>query len=326
MNDENKALEQNPVLKPTVAIWVEEYKAQNFPRFAQNTRTLVNTELVRFALFLGRRAISGNILHEYMAEQRRRVAGESLIRAMRWTGAFLKWAEEMGYLDRRYSSLSIFKCSAVLVIHKPPQRFTPEQYEAMKEATKGTGWHYATIMAYRTGARLSDACLLKWESVNLEELYIHYLPWKTRKSQRYATCPFQAGGDFHNVLIELNASRDKRPHWDQFVCPELAMRYATQSDVFQSYELSRQFGGYCKKIGAAHLSFHKLRNTFMAKCVDGSIPFAQARQITGLGSDSVFMRYAKPNLDVLRVAIDKIDSQDLPKGTSIIQLPQNSAA
>jgi len=319
---EDASLQSHTVLKPTVATWCEEYKDENFPRFTQGTRDIVSRELVRFALFVGRREISGRILHEYMDERRRKTSGETLMKTVRWTAAFLKWAEEMGYVDRRYSSLAIFHTSSVVIVPPPPLRFTPEQYEAIKEATKGTVWHYAAIMSYRTGARVSDACLLKWESVNLEELYVHYLPWKTRKTQRYATCPFQAGGDFHNVLIELNAARDKRPHWDQFVCPELAMRYPAKCHGYGNAGLSYHFSKYCKQIGAPHLTFHKLRNTFLSRSVNGGIPFAQTRQITGLGSDQMLLRYSVPDLGVLRTAIEKIEATDqVPPAVKLLSMP-----
>jgi integrase len=322
--DNEQPLEQSAVLKPTVATWCEEYKAHHWPKFAQATKNIVNRELVRFALYVGRREISGRILHEYMDEQRRRSSGETLAKTVRWTSSFLRWAEEMGYLDRRYSSLGIFKGSSVFIARKTPLRFSTEQYEALKEATKGTVWYYASVMAYRTGARMSDVCLLKWESVHLEELYIHYLPWKSRKSQRYATCPFQAGGDFHNVLLELNASRDKRPHWDQYVCAELAMRYPVNCHGYGNQTLSKHFQAFCHQIGVPHLTFHKLRNAFMSRTVNSGVPFAQARQITGLGSDSILMRYARPDVATLRAAIEKIEANDNlppPAAGTILSLP-----
>src|SRR6266576_4243209 len=94
-----------------------------------------------------------------------------------WMNAFLHWGEDMGYFKLRFSSL----VPLMTAVPKPPLTFSPDQYERIKALARGTPLHYAIIFAYRTGARVSDACLLKWESVNMEELHVRYIPFKTRR-------------------------------------------------------------------------------------------------------------------------------------------------
>ena len=312
--------DESPILRPTIANLVEDYKKHAFHRFALGTQGICERELRRFALFVGRREMSGRVIHEFMDERFKKTAGgsgETLMITIQWVGKFLKWCEEIGEFDHRYSSL----LQRVPVTHKPPLRFSQDQYERLKEVTKGTPWHYASIMAYRTGARKSDVFMLKWEHVDFENLVVRYVPYKSRKTGRYATCPFQAGGDLHEVLKELNRARDPRPHWDQFVCAELAMRYPVHGrggDVE-----TRDFKKFCAAIGAGRLTFHCLRHSFISRLVNVGTAFPMACQITGLAGTEIFLRYAKPDIPTLRAAIEKADALDdiPPAGDNIIQLP-----
>lgn len=310
----------NVVLKPTLATWVEEFKAQRWPHYAENTKIQVELELRRFALFVGTKELSGKIILEFMAAQHQRTQEpETLAKTVHWVGSFLKWCEQMGYVARQYSSLLV----RPQITRKDPLRFTPEQYEKLKEVSKGTPWHYASIMAYRTGARLSDVCLLKWASVDMENLFVRYIPFKSRKTGRYATCPFQAGGDLHEVFKQLEQAKDPRPFWNEFVCAEMAMQYpASGGGGLPSPGGKSKFKRFCEQIGAPKLSFHRLRNAFLSRAVDSGVPFAQIAQITGLASFEVMMRYSKPDVEILRKAIERVDSE--PPGapaSNVLSLP-----
>lgn len=312
---------------PAVAAWCEEYKRHAFPRFELTTQSIVELELRRFALFMGHREISGQLIYEFMDLQFKRTSEpQTLHKTVLWVGKFLRYCEDVGHLNKRYSTL----LTPIKLVQKDPEMFTPEQYEKMKEASKGTMWHYATILAYRTGARLSDVCLMQWKSVDLDNLYISYVPWKSRKTGRKANCPFQAGGDLHEVLKEMVHSRSQLPHWDQFVCPELAMRYPVYGPAAYggSSMVGAGFKALCIKIGAPHLSFHKLRNSFFSRAVNSGVAFAQISQMSGLATFSVLLRYAKPDLPVLRAAMERIELVDAgpPADGKILALPAPPAA
>ncbi len=302
------------ILAPTCATWTVEFQAQKAPTWSEGYKCLVGRELERFALFVGHKEISGKIIHEFMAEQFAREAKpNTLDKTVRAVQQFLKWCEEMGYLTKKYSSL----IKPVKIPKEDPVRFTQEQYERVKELAKGTSLYYATCMAYRTGARASDVSLLKWENVDMENLVVSYIPFKTRKGGRKAICPFQAGGDLHEAFKQLDQARDQRPHWDRFVCSELAMQYPSNGTgtgimMTGSTLLNRGFRNLCAKIGAPHLSFHRLRNAFLSRAVNAGIPFSQVTIMTGLASFQILMRYTVPDVAVLRNAMNRMDSVDLP--------------
>ncbi len=311
-----------PNMLPTVANWAAEYLAQKKPGWAWNTWSAAENELRRFSLFVGARELTPKILADYQADQEaRKCKPETLYRAIAWTQRLLEWLEDMEYAEHgRFTRLL-----------KKPQRpqlqirtFTHEQYEALKEVSKGTMWHYGVIMAYRTGARYSDTALMKWEYVDMEKLCINYVPYKSRKTGRPALCPFEAGGDLHRVLLELNVSRHSHPMWSKYVCPEMAMTYPRQEGRTSSTQ-REEFRKLCARIGAAKgLSFHTLRHSFISRLVQSGASYPVGTQITGLASPKVFSLYAKPDLPALRKAVENMSKNDEPPdeaGGTIIQLP-----
>ena len=308
-------------VQSTVATLTAEYMLHVFPRYAENTKKQIRIELQRFALFVGQREINGKILHEFMAFRFAKTSKAwTLNGTVQWVNAFLVWCEEMGYLTKKYSSI----LRPVKVPKTPPLRFSHQQFEAVKQAAKGTCWHYAVCMAYRTGARMSDVCLLKWENVDMDTLIIRYVPFKSRKTGRYATCPFQAGGDLHDALLELAQARSKTPFRNELVCPELAMRYPVDGYCgIDGKGMIMDFHKIRVKAGVPRLTFHKLRNSFMSRIVDGGVSFPIASQLTGLASVQTFLAYAKPDAAVLRTAIETVDSKDNPpqEPGAIISMP-----
>ncbi len=307
-------------LTPTCATWTAEFQAQKSPTWSDNYKRLMGLELRRFALFVGEKQIDGAVVHEFMAEQFAREAKpNTLDKTVRAVQQFLKWCEEMGYLTKKYSSL----IKPVKIPKEDPVRFTQEQFEKVKELAKGTALYYATIMAYRTGARASDVCLLLWENVDMENLVISYIPYKTRKGGQKAVCPFQAGGDLHDVLKELRQAKAPSPFWEKYVCPELAMQYP-RGGYDQGNDMTKtRFKTLCAKAGCPHLSFHKLRNSFLSRAVSAGIPFSQVTQMTGLTSFQILMRYSQPDLPVLRNAMTRMDALDTPppSGQNLVAFP-----
>ena len=314
----NTSLKLDPDKLPTIANWCEEYKAQHASRWAPNTMKCADTELRRFALFCGMKDFTPKVVLEYQSEQHKRKCQPSTIyRAIEWPLRFIEWCEDMDYLPRHKFSKLLAKPQKPL---KKVQVFTHEQYEKLKEISKGTLWHYAIIMAYRTGARFSDCCLMKWESVNFDGLYVNYVPFKSRKSGREALCPFDAGGDLHTVLLDLNESRHPHPMWKDYVCADLAMKYPTGGgDEGADKAFRLKFTTMCRKIGAAKgLTFHTLRHSFISRLIQGGASYPIGSQITGLCNPVVFSRYAKPDLLTLRKAIDNTNKNDHPPEEGMI--------
>ena len=305
----------------TVNALVAEYLAVKQPRWSANTYAAAEPELRRFLAFIGGRELTPKVIAEYQAEQHNRTCTPTTrFRAIEWPQRFLEWLEDMEYVGHN-------RFSKILV--KPPKplnkvkAFTHAQFEALKNEAKGTMWYYAIIMAYRTGTRYSDTALMKWESINFEKRYIQYVPWKSRKTGREAICPFEAGGDLHMVLLELNDQRHADPMWARFVCPEMAMTYPMTGISHAPAIMRYEFDRLRRKVGAAKgLSFHSLRHAFISRLIKGGTTFSVGSQLTGMASESVFLRYADPDLPTLQKAIEDMNKgDDPPEEGTIIKLP-----
>lgn len=305
----------------TVNALVEEYLAVKRPIWSGNTCAAVETELKRFLQFIGGRELTPKIIADYQSEQHnRQCTPTTRYRSIEWPQRFLQWLEDMEYVDHN-------RFSRILVMPPRPlnkvKAFTHDQFEALKKEAIGTMWHYAIIMAYRVGTRYSDTALMKWEYVNLDKLYIQYVPWKSRKTGREAICPFDACGDLHTVLLDLNVCHHSDPLLAQYVCPDMAMTYPTEGISHAPGQYRQDFRELCRKIGAPKgLSFHSLRHSFISRLIKGGTTFSVGSQLTGMATESVFLRYAEPDLPTLRKAIEDMKKGDEPpeEGT-IIKLP-----
>lgn len=299
------------MLRPNVAILAEQFLAHKKSHWSHGTFTMAQKSLRLFADFIGDAMPTGKTVLAWSDECHKRWTSPETInwQGIKFVRQFLRWLEDTGEIDGKPISVLI---SQLKVVRKAPLRFTPEQYEKVKQATKGTAWHYAAICSYRTGMRFSDVSLLKWDSVDFNELVIRYLPWKTKRSGVHATCPFTAGGDLHKVLLEMQAARmpaDSTSMWKDYVCPELAMKYPMIADCNKCV-MTESFGRLCGKLGFGHLSFHKLRNSFISRVVNSGVSFPKTSQLTGMTDYKIFMGYAKPDVEALRQEMAKVDKAD----------------
>lgn len=303
-----------------IANWYQRYIEQMKMRWAGNTLEKAHLEARRFIEFVGDRPLTPLIVADYQAAQHARSKSQWTIKsALEWAQKFLAWAEDMELIEKNRFA-RIIKIPSRPITR--PQMFTHVQYEALKDESEGTMWHYAIIMAYRIGTRYSDTAMMKWEYVNLDKCYIQYVPWKSRRTGREAFCPFERGGDLHKVLLELSVLRNPHPMWAQYVCPEMAMNYPQHGLNHAPTARRSEFKRLCIKVGAEGLSFHRLRNSFISRLINAGGTFSIGGQLTGLGSSSVFNQYAVPDLDALRKAVDNMSKEDEPptEGT-IIRFP-----
>lgn len=290
-----------------------------------NTKRYYGDELRRLVTYVGSRELTPLILSEFQKEQHARGRKASTVaQTLKAVKQFLCWAELMEiFRPTRFSSV----IQLPTVARQKAETFSQLQYERLKEASKGTFWYYAIIVAYRTGARYSDCALLKWENVDLEKCYVRYTPFKTRKSGRQAVCTFDSGGDLHQVLIEMDAAgRHDHPMWAPYVCPEMAMYYPQDHAVDKGGNAGsgrrRQFEVLCKQCGIRGLSFHNLRHSFISRLVNSGTSYPMASQITGIAKEEVLRSYAEPDVDAIRKAIDKMDKRDEPPADgTVIKLP-----
>lgn len=306
---------------PSLSKLVGEFKAEVSYRWTPNTKLMRFAVLKKFVDYVGPRELTPKILAEWQTEQHTLGVSEATVEIrLKAVKSFIDWAAEMEIFARnRFANIIRIDPRK---LGKKPLTFSPDQYERLKENSKGTDWYYAIVLAYRTGARYSDCALLKWENVNLDKCYVRYTPFKSRKTGREAICPFDARGDLHMALLDMGRVRLESGPWSAYVCPEFAMGYPTAEAGGAERGQRYAFARLCKQSGIQGRRFHNLRNSFISRLVKSGASFPMGSQLTGLQSHYIFNAYAEPDLDALRKVINKAEAEEKPpEDGTIIKLP-----
>jgi integrase len=184
--------------------------------------------------------------------------------------------------------------------------FTCAEISALLSATPNKEWRTAILLGFFTGARLSDAVSLRWDSVALDKGQISYTQAKTG-----ARVLIPIHQDLDAQLLEV-ASHDN-PHG--YVCPLLA-----KTPVQGRRGLSSQFvrlmeaaGVDPEQVHSAHnrfrrKSFHALRHSFASAMANAGISADVRMKLTGHKSIDIHRSYTHIELAPLKAAIAALPS------------------
>jgi len=185
--------------------------------------------------------------------------------------------------------------------------FTPEQVAALMDAAD-TEWRGAILLAYCTGARLTDAANLTWDAISLLGKLVTY---RAKKTGTEVTIPLHPALEAH--LLELSAPDSGKA----FIFPTLAGRVASGLD--QSFlrimaeagirrELVHEPKPGSKGRKRYNLGFHSLRHAMNSEMANAGVAQEIRQLFTGHTSAGMNKRYTHHKLAPLRVAIEKIPS------------------
>ncbi len=117
-----------------------------------------------------------------------------------------------------------------------------------------------------TGLRLADCCLLKWETVYLNEDLIKCIPRKTKRIKRQAIIP---------LTSKLKEKLSNALNWkteDNYVLPKIAERYLRNPDgirkdcikvfKFSGLDTSEEKGKLQRQYNICRYGFHSFRHSF----------------------------------------------------------------
>ena len=169
-------------------------------------------------------------------------------------------------------------------------------------------WKGVILVAYYTGARLKDACKLRWENIDLANGLIRFVVGKTQKVLVVAIHP-----QLHEHLIYISGLDD--PNASLF--PTLAGKSGTGKSG-----LSAQFKRLMEKAGVGAgivrgrkgkagrslslRSFHSLRHSFNSAMANAGVPQEIRRKLVGHASDVMNSRYTHHEIETLRKAISSV--------------------
>jgi len=184
--------------------------------------------------------------------------------------------------------------------------FTPAEVKMLVNAAKGE-WKTLILLAYFTGARLSDCCTMAWADVDLGAATLTYTQGKTDEK---VTMPLHP-----DLLAHLNklAGTDKP---DVFIMPHTAnLKSGGRKGLSETFKrIMRDAGldaGKVKKAGVRQLSrrtFHALRHSFNSAMANAGVSQEVRMKLTGHKTESVNRGYTHHELAPLRAAVDKIPS------------------
>jgi integrase len=200
--------------------------------------------------------------------------------------------------------------------------FSPEQVAALMEAAiakrngkpafkAGAEWRGAIMLAYFTGARLTDVTNLRWDAINLPGRLLTYREKKGKRYSKEATIPLHPA--LESLLLEMSAPDSGAA----FIFPALAGR--TSNVVGETFARIMAEAGIKRELihdpepGSKgrkryNLGFHSLRHTMNSEMANAGVAQEIRQLFTGQKSAKMNERYTHRKLAPLRRAIEKIPS------------------
>src|SRR5262249_7560136 len=229
-------------------------------------------------------------------------------------GAAFNAAKRQGYIPTN-------PCTAIesLPVEKPQKDvFATKHIKALMDAAMerkngrmifeaGEDWRGAILLAFYIGARLQDVANMRWESIDLPNKLITYVPRKTRGRVAVPIHP-----ELESYLLNLPAPDSGKT----FVFPELAGH-----DTGGRSGLSRTFArimARAKIEGSVAraadrqgrtvrtLSFHSLRHSFNSAMANAGVAEEVRMKLAGHATREIHTRYTHLELAPLRAAVGKL--------------------
>lgn len=220
---------------------------------------------------------------------------------------FLKWAWQNQYMQHIDLSSAIRMPKARGVKHRKP--FTFDEYKRLVQAAvelKSYHMLWAIICGWYTGMAGVDVSMMKWASVDMENLLITYVRSKTGS---ICKVPIMPGSDFHYALkakeavVKCDDWPNEPEHDAYFLNIDLArdaiVRFQSAGTWFQA-----AFKKVRKKAEVDPTkTFHGFRATLASMMANGGMNTAVACQITGHRSPEVFKRYVTTDTNLMRAQL-----------------------
>ena len=201
--------------------------------------------------------------------------------------------------------ISVNPCAAIEPLKDKAQRkhvFTPEQVSALVKTAEGD-WKGLVLLAFYTGARLSDAANLRWSNVDLvsEIKTVRFQP--TKGGNEVVTAVHSALEDF---LLSLPTPKSD----EAFLFPSLAQRNDSPLSkafrkIMEEAHIEQRVIRERSKSGRSvnALSFHSLRHSFSSILANAGIAEEVRMTLTGHTTRAIHRGYTHHELQRLRDAV-----------------------
>jgi integrase len=181
--------------------------------------------------------------------------------------------------------------------------FTPAEVKMLVDTAEGE-WKLLIMLAYFTGARLSDCARMQWEGVDLAEGTLTYTQAKTGAK---VTTPLHP-----DLLSRLNklAGTDKP---EVFIMPAIArQRGSGRKGLSETFKkIMRKAGVDSQTVKGkgnqmfSKRSFHALRHSFTSALANQNVSSELRMKLTGHSTEGEHKKYTHHEMDNLRAAVKK---------------------
>ncbi len=160
-------------------------------------------------------------------------------------------------------------------------------------------------LALYTGARCGDLCLMKWESVDLQNRLIRFIPHKTAQSSRK-----QVEIPINDILFEALMSLDKD---DVYVLPRVAERYKKNpggisrdtKKLLEAAGLTPNVPGEMHRLRqVSRLGFHSFRHSYVSLLINSGVNPLVVRDLVGHTTVDMTARYTHVAMENKIQAVD----------------------
>ncbi len=229
-------------------------------------------------------------------------------------GLFEHLGPEAGIISNPFAGIPY---QALNCVHRKP--FTEDELIRILENSDEI-IRPVVLVGMCTAMRRGDCCLLKWESVDLENGFITV---KTSKTGEFAEIP---------LFPLLREELEHRPRKGEYVFPEIAEMYQSNS-----YGVSWRFKQALKgaaiegilvkrresKRMASQKDFHSLRTTWITMALTAGVPMELVRRVTGHSTVNIVLKhYFRPGREDFREALESALPQTVTGGTRKKKSPE----
>ena len=227
--------------------------------------------------------------------------------------SLFKASTETGVLRNPFDGIPTKKKNT---IHRQP--FTPEELVAIIDHCNEL-IRPIFITGMCTAMRRGDCCMLKWDSVDLENGFVSV---NTSKTGEIAEIP---------LFPLLRAEIEKQPREGVYIFPKAAEMYQKNASMISHrFKKALKMAGIQTRIKregserkASVKDFHSLRTTWITMALSAGVPMELVRRVTGHSTVNVVLKhYFRPGREVFRQALENALPQILTGAPQALPEPR----
>ncbi len=294
---------------PSVADYLNQWLKSKQTRKAVNTGDRYRVAVEKFLTVLGDRqkkpltALTAHDVERYMdARTKEKLAPRTVVLCVKIIRTALNAARRQGLIPT--NPAEAVEMPKIRGIERGT--FTPEEVKILMDTAEGE-WKTLILLAYYTGARLSDCCRMTWADVDMSAETLTYTQAKTGEK---VTVPLH--GDLLTHLNKL-ASTDKP---QVFIMAHMAgLKPGGRHGLSEGFKrIMRSAGLDLQTVKGAGIrqqskrTFHALRHSFTSALANQGVASELRMKLTGHKTESVHRGYTHHEIEKLRSAVQKIPS------------------